>query len=155
MNGNRWKGSPVEQRLFGRCVTGPAGCWVFTGAVSKNGYGVIQFDGRLYSAHRLAYLLTHGEVADGLVVMHSCDNKRCCNPDHLSVGTHSENVKDAYRRGLATPNKAAARLARGDVVEIKKRLRAGESQSVIAADYGVKQCTISNINTGKRWGEVH
>jgi hypothetical protein len=76
--------------------------------VGPNGYGQIggTVDGRQERkyAHRLAWELANNRpVPDGLVVMHSCDNPRCVNPSHLSVGTQSQNIHDSIRKGRFKP----------------------------------------------------
>ena len=69
------------------------GCWVWTGGVSASGYGVYWLDGKTQSAHRVA----HG--GDSQVVMHTCDNKLCVNPDHLRGGTYRDNSADMVAKG--------------------------------------------------------
>lgn len=81
------------------------GCWLWTAGRYKHGYGMFHAgrfrDGRqdVRHAHRLAYELTHGDVPDGLVVKHACDNPPCCNPAHLSVGTQADNLREMRERG--------------------------------------------------------
>ena len=58
-------------------------CWPWQGTIQARGYGRIQFQGKRYVAHRLAYILTHGSISDRLALDHLCSNTRCCNPDHL------------------------------------------------------------------------
>lgn len=68
-------------------------CWNWT-AFKRAGYGRFRFNGKSLLAHRMAWLLMNGEIPDGMVVMHSCDNPSCCNLKHLSLGTQKENVED-------------------------------------------------------------
>lgn len=94
-----------ERHRFWRLVErrGPADCWPWLGGTAS-GYGRFKAHGRLYSAHRVAYTLTKGPIPrgagyHGTVVMHGCDNPACCNPVHLTAGTHRDNVMDMVRKG--------------------------------------------------------
>lgn len=79
-------------------------CWNWTAGTSKFGYGRFRIGDKLYSAHRVAYSLVKGDLPKGrgyhgFVVMHACDNPRCCNPAHLSLGTNRDNAKDMGAKG--------------------------------------------------------
>jgi hypothetical protein len=71
------------------------GCWLWTGPLSKEGYGRTKQAGEWY-AHRASWVLHRGPIPEGLELDHLCRNTRCVNPDHLEPVTHAENV----RRGL-------------------------------------------------------
>ena len=73
------------------------GCWEWQGALVRN-YGHVRVGDKSMGAHRLAYLLWKGEIPVGHVIRHSCDNPKCCNPDHLTTGTHEENNADIVSR---------------------------------------------------------
>lgn len=92
----------LAERFWIRVRLGSAKeCWPWLGAANAWGYGYISIGGILYRAHRVAYCLTKGEIPDGALILHSCDNRLCCNPAHLWKGTQSENVKhewDRYRK---------------------------------------------------------
>jgi hypothetical protein len=83
-----------KQRLLRRIVKqdGPDGCWLWTGARSKNGQGAIQVAGKLYATHRLAHQLWRGPIPPGLQVRHRCGNLACCNPQHLFVASPEERL---------------------------------------------------------------
>ena len=75
-------------------------CWIYTGAVHHDGYGVIGIGrGRQFRAHREAYKTFVGEIPPGLLVCHRCDVPLCINPKHLFLGTPKDNTQDMIRKG--------------------------------------------------------
>jgi hypothetical protein len=70
-----------------------------TGMTDGHGYGSIYADGRLQKAHRVVWQVEHGPIPDGLHVLHQCDNPPCCNPAHLFLGTHADNMADKIAKG--------------------------------------------------------
>lgn len=80
------------EALFLRKVTKTKSCWLWIGTFEPNGYGVIRFGADTMKAHRFAYELFVGEIADGLVIHHECNTRNCVNPAHLRAVTHRENV---------------------------------------------------------------
>lgn len=82
----------------------PKGCWLYTGFIKWDGYGwVARTKGnnriRYMTAHRYAWILTHGEPKKGLHILHHCDVAACCNPAHLWLGTHADNMADMKAKG--------------------------------------------------------
>lgn len=77
------------------------GCWEWKGQLHPNGYGyTTDYEkNKKMHVHRISYRLFKGDIPKGLYVCHHCDNPRCCNPDHLWVGTAKENMQDAKRKG--------------------------------------------------------
>ena len=74
-------------------------CWIWTAYTKTDGYGQFKFDGKMRGAHRMAWLLTNGEIPDGMLVCHTCDNPSCVNPNHLFLGTNQDNADDKMNKG--------------------------------------------------------
>lgn len=71
-------------------------CWLWRGNIAKSGYGLIRIKGKLFSAHRYSYFLNNKNSNEKLWVMHSCDVRQCVNPEHLSLGTPQDNIRDMF-----------------------------------------------------------
>lgn len=133
------------------------GCWPWTAATNKQGYGVFKHEGKMRNASRVAYILTHGPLPSAKVmVRHTCDNPPCCNPAHLTPGSCADNGQDAKERGrLARGERhGRARLTPAVVREIRTAAAVGEGQRSIAARYGIAQTTVSQIVRRLTWQEV-
>jgi hypothetical protein len=88
-----------EERLRAKVAVGePDECWPYQGTRGRSGYGVIYFEGKNRGAHRFAFYVANGRWPEP-ECLHSCDNPPCCNPAHLSEGTHKENMHGAVSRG--------------------------------------------------------
>lgn len=83
------------------------GCWVWNKSVSSAGYGQFTKNGKYWATHRYVFTTLKGEIPEGMVIRHSCHNKRCCNPDHLSLGTHKDNWKDSEEIHRSASSKRA------------------------------------------------
>jgi hypothetical protein len=74
-------------------------CWLWLGSKNNAGYGSLSNDGDSIMAHRASWLIHFGDIPSGLVVMHKCDNPPCVNPSHFQLGTYSDNMQDAIKKG--------------------------------------------------------
>ncbi|MHC4648100.1 MAG: HNH endonuclease signature motif containing protein [Planctomycetota bacterium] len=152
-------------RRFADCRDGMSMCWPWAGARDKRGYGKLRvgstIDGSRRSeyAHRLAYMLFVGPVADGLVVRHRCDHPWCVNPSHLDVGTHADNVHDAQDRGRHVPpptfhneEHPRAKLTMVLAAEMRRAIRSKHlTYEKAEAFYGVSKSTVCRVMSGKAW----
>lgn len=136
-------------------VQSESGCIEWSGYRRSDGYGVC---GSLL-AHRVAWAKRNGPIPHGLFILHKCNNRACCNADHLYAGTHQDNMNDMKRSGVrvgATRGSKSplALLSEADIPKIRERIRAGETYLSIGADYGVTQDCIRNIKRGSTWSFV-
>lgn len=146
-----------EGTPFNRCEEQDDGCWLWTGPVGTHGYGSVGYKGKVWRAHRLAYTLKKGPIPKGVFILHSCANKRCCNPDHLRAGTHQENMVDLRKHGgrkdmLAGPDNGRAKLTQYQANKVREMYATGEwSQEKLGDLYGVSQWAVSMIVRNKRY----
>ena len=140
-------------------------CWGWKRTTNNGGYGYFSSRGqKKWAAHRYSYEKYIGQIPDGLFVLHRCDNPPCSNPLHLFLGTNSDNTKDAYDKGRrkAVPiecmprgnNCHLSKLTENQVVEIKKMISNGKSNTEIAKLFGVIHQTISAIRNKKTWKHI-
>lgn len=85
--------------ILSRTIKTETGCLEWTLGRTVRGYGRIKYKGKDRRVHRIVWELENGEIPKGMFVCHTCDNPPCCNLDHLFLGTHSDNMKDMWRKG--------------------------------------------------------
>jgi transcriptional regulator with XRE-family HTH domain len=122
-------------------------CWGWDRASRRNGYGQIGWLGKKFCIHRLAYQFFVGEVGDACV-LHRCDNRNCCNPEHLFLGSRADNIRDMLLKERGPKAKLTIAQAR----EI--RWRQGEDQTALGREFGVSQVAISRIQRGEGWKHI-
>ena len=120
----------IEADRFWSKVDRTGECWLWLAARGRTGYGRFrQPKGHEY-AHRVAYRLTFGPIPEGMVVRHICDNPPCCNPEHLLLGTQSDNNKDSVARGRwgdrSIPGNQHARKKEGEPKRPYRRRTGGQ-----------------------------
>lgn len=134
------------------------GCWLWTGARTSRNYGTVSWMNRQRSTHKLAYELTNGPVPDGLVVRHTCDNPPCCNPEHLSLGTVLDNVRDMLERGRKNPARGErchhAKLTAEMVVEMRRLRANGSKLRELVTQFGVSLGTVGKACARESWKHV-
>lgn len=155
---------PLAIRLWRR-VDKTSGCWLWLGYIDKgNGYGQISSgEGkRLITTHRAAWLVTHGEIPEGMFVCHTCDNRPCVNPDHLFLGTAKDNSADCKAKGrnrwVQGEASTNAKLTDAQVREIRARhlprvhpaRETGGSVSELSTEFGVSKTYIGAL-VNRNW----
>lgn len=137
--------SPTLADRFWTRVVRTDGCWGWTGAKFRGGYGKINSGPRGHGnlfAHRVSWVLHHGPIPDQVYVLHRCDNPPCTNPAHLYLGDHADNMGDKASRG------------RGRTISestVRQILSANGTISEIAEQAGVARSTAWRIRNGKEW----
>lgn len=154
-----------DDDVFWRHVVIQPGCWDWKGEKSPAGYGMFELreilgSRRRYSAHRFSYELHYGNIPNGAVICHSCDNPKCCNPVHLFAGTQQDNIVDASRKGrLATGDRSPTAKLTDEIVrrirvEYSPQRGSGCGQRSLAKKYGVSRNAIRDLLYGNTWRHV-
>lgn len=133
-----------------------AGCWIWTGGCTRSGYGGFWFKNSTFSSHRVATLLSIGEIDHSLFACHRCDTPSCVNPSHLFYATQKENLADCKSKGRHTHgvNSGRAKITEDDVREIRRmRKELGMKLSDIAKKFNLTAAAICWINK-KGWKHI-
>jgi len=141
----------VNEKLFwSKVVKLPSGCWEYREARNKAGCGIFHIQRRAYLAHRVAWMLTHGDFDVRLKILHRCDNPPCVNPEHLFVGTQADNMFDMKAKGRVARGEAHwnRKFTEEQVSEIRADTR---KQKDIAKDFGVSESAICKIRRVNAW----
>jgi len=147
-----------EKFLSKFIVNDDTGCWEWKGAGGKR-YGLFWHNKKQTRAHRYSFELYKGKIPEGMHVCHKCDNPRCVNPDHLWLGTHTENMEDKMKKGRCAGERSGKNKVTekqvlsirkeyevfGDKVEVKKRL---------SKKYGISRSTIGDIVKRRNWRHI-
>jgi hypothetical protein len=156
----------IEERFWAKVDVGEADdCWPWLASTRAHGYGQFNINGRMPSAHRVAWELTRGEIPPGLNVCHACDNPACVNPDHLFLGTQRENIRDCIAKGRARRGSGikfrsgernfAAKLTQAQVDEIRSVYATGTiTQSDLARMYGTTPGNVHLIVHRINWRDT-
>mgnify|MGYP001206704065 CR=1 FL=1 len=144
----------IEERFWTKVnIKDSDDCWEWLYSLSHRGYGRFELNGKVISAHRMAYILTNGPIPKGLYILHKCDNRKCVNPTHLYVGTQGDNITDREKRSpvdRALCGVTHAKFTLAQIQEIRK-LRGTMSQRAVAYTYKVSHPTIGRIWRADKW----
>ena len=148
--------APLEERFEEKYIpVTESGCWIWTGAASKWGYGYLKIKGIMYRAHRIAYELYRGSIPEGMFVCHKCDVRSCVNPDHLFVGTHADNMADREAKGRSNPPYGEAHwMAKLTEDKIKKIQTEEGTNREIAEKYNISTTTVWRIKHKETWRHI-
>jgi len=146
----------VQDRFWAK-VKKTDNCWEWIGAKNQDGYGNCGLINGIWErSHRLSWKLHFGDIPEGMLVCHHCDNPSCVRPDHLFLGNHHDNLQDSYNKGrplqglgLSLPGQGYQnRLTWADVHAIRE---SQEKRSLLATKFGVSLRMIFLIRANKRW----
>lgn len=150
---------PLAERLLDKVIPEPnSGCWLFDGYVDAAGYGAIRErkkSGKILKAHRASFVCFVGPIKKGLHVLHSCDTRCCVNPNHLWLGTHSDNMADMAKKGRsgsrAGESHNKAKLNEKTVLNI---FYSSIGCTTLSREIGISETTIKDIRNKKIWRET-
>jgi hypothetical protein len=141
---------------FDRCyVPEPmSGCWLWVNAGFGYGYSMFSHRGYIERSHRASWRIHKGQIPDGLMVCHKCDNPACVNPDHLFLGTNKDNLGDMVRKGRSRRGsrqwKASITEEQAIAIFVDQRPRIK-----IAEEYGTSIDVVHRIKQRTRWKHIH
>jgi hypothetical protein len=147
--------TPLGERLWRHIDRrGPDECWPWKGKRTR-GYGITAIGRHGLLAHRVVWETVYGPIPQGLCVCHRCDHPECCNPKHLWLGTHDENMTDMSVKGRTSRQRgesnASHKLTEPQVVELRRKQKAGESYASLAVQFGISETTVWEIAGRRTW----
>lgn len=152
--------SEINDYFWKKVVRKDTGCWEWSGHITVYGYGLFFFNKVRIGAHVFSYEFHKGKTG-GLCVCHSCDNRRCVNPEHLWLGTIADNIKDMYAKKRQNPQKGTERpncKLTDDIVRMmREQYTPGHPEKGAAAfarRFGVSAAVVWYAIRGNRWKHV-
>lgn len=133
-------------------------CWEFQGFLNGDGYGMCRINNKMERSHQYAFKSKNGPLIKGLEVLHSCDNRPCCNPRHLSLGTHDQNMKQMAERKRSGAPKGErhhkATITEQQAILILKEFDLSKGYSFYAGLYKTSDDVIKNLILGNTWKHI-
>lgn len=152
----RWRTSYKEGRNYieDQVIKQENGCWEWPGGTSQR-YPLTSVGNKSIRLNRFAWETYKGKIPEGMNVLHTCDNPRCINPEHLWLGTQQENIHDMLEKGRGQKGLRCPKLTPADVVAMKERFNAGGcTYRGLAREYGVDVRWMRGIMQGEKWKGV-
>lgn len=154
--------SETNKRFWGKVtVLGPDDCWLWNGSINEHGYGSLTHKARRWKAHRFAFFLTHGEFDLSMDVMHECDTPPCCNPKHLKLGTHDDNMHAMSVRGrwgtkprVFGEAHGMSKLTACDVTKIRFLYSRGATKRELGVQFNVTAENIFRVVNRISWRHI-
>lgn len=148
--------TPLLDDRFWSKVQKSDNCWVWIGTCSPDGYGKFKYKRVWWSTHRIV-AASMWPLAPGMHVCHHCDNRPCVRPDHLFIGTRSDNMRDAVRKGRhgMRVHPEMAKLTADKVRQIRQASANGEKTPAIAERFGITGGHVRAVVTRKSWAHVN
>jgi len=149
--------SPEQFRtaFFAKVKVAESGCWEWTGAKNKDGYGNVMYQGRCRMTHRVSWRIHYGDIPPGDHVLHRCDNPACVRPDHLFLGNQDLNMKDCAAKGrIRFAGGKSSPFTASQIEFIRAVSEEGFSRSCIARYFGVARQSIDQIVNRETWAFV-
>ena len=125
-------------------------CWLWQGAIGKDGYGIVKLSGRTITAHRAAFIHFNGGIPNNTQVLHRCDVRNCVKKEHLFLGTQADNLNDAIQKGRR-PEKG---LTDEQVREARWKLTHGYTPYELESVFPVTRTVLRRIKEGNAYKEV-
>ncbi len=149
----------VRDRFWSKVnIKSDSECWEWSAGLLSKRYGGFYINGKTCRSHRIAWELHFGDIPDNLCVCHECDNPKCVNPNHLFLGTHTDNMQDMIRKGRGAKGVYRInnpKLSPDQIIEIRIKYAAGKcSQENLGRRYNISETQIGRIVRGEQWPHV-
>jgi hypothetical protein len=164
----------IKNRFWSKVnITQDGQCWNWNASINRSGYGQFWLDDKMRLAHRIAFAIYNNDLSiiyntknyhkcnnTFKCILHKCDNKKCCNPNHLFIGTNADNIKDKINKNrqqhMRGSSNGYSKLKENDILEIRKNYipRKNGGMIFLAKKYNVSTTNICDIIKRKTWKHI-